>query len=209
MLKKLISNLKFFAWRQLKGKKFDKITDKYRDDILDVINKFSKENHYIYVGFGTVLKLFRDGSCKRQDLDIVVSRKFYNSTSFKSLVSKLSLKKWNSYLVDDNVAIEKFLYKDECPVEFFVADIVNNEEITYDVSKRITKYTLSKPTISIAIFNGKEYAMPSDKLKYVNEVYGETWNQKISTFKFGKHIESKTITKNAKFVDKKSKVIVF
>ncbi|TCG11833.1 hypothetical protein [Mycoplasma todarodis] len=183
-MKKIVTKIKFWGWRFLKGRKYDKASDKHRNEILNITNKLMS-GHYAYLGFGTVLRLYRDKECKMQDLDFIISREFYESESFKKIIDKLSLTPWHEYTVDDKVVIDKYMFKGEAPVEFFIADLNDGYEETlhfFDDGIYMRKIPIVDPGNSIKY--GFEVRLPKNELDYILEIYGDTWNKSIKTAKY-------------------------
>ena len=192
----MIKKIKFKLWRILKGSKYDKKSNKIRKELIKEINKLDA---YCYIGFGTILKLYRDGQMKNQDFDVILDRKDFEANKHMKMVEKFEGKLWQEYHYDGRLVIIKYMTKYGCPIEFFISDDVNNMEESYhfwndgNITKGM-KRVIDKQELVVKELSGVKFKMPVDIDKYIIDVYGENYNKPIKTGKYKWYRDTNTTT---------------
>lgn len=188
----------FWFWWRWRSAWLNKQTDKDREFFFKEYTKTYKEmKTYTYIGFGSILKHYRDGTLLMQDIDIIIdSREFFKKQT-QEFVKKLNLKLWSVIRLDDKIVEVKYLLNNRTPIEFFLVDVDKNEKsyVIHD-SKYPQMITIPKQKTTIVNTDYGKTIMIENMEEYVEGIYGKGWKTPIKTSKYdpNKHANKKSYT---------------
>ena len=164
----------------------------YLEELLNNTTNILKKNNIDYwLDFGTCLGAYRDNDFIPHDTDIDISICVKDLKKLKQIIEDKNLMIKNNLKVvrnsDDLVSLKLLKYKGNDTDKHVRA---NPEDDPY-IDIYIVDY---KPKLDKIEFKGDIHALPVHTDKYLEYLYGKTWNKPIK----GKHADFRDVKKNIK-----------